>query len=48
MGIDKIHPNSKVPIKKPKNGELTKKEKNKKFRKKRVKLNTPLGDVRFL
>lgn len=40
QGIDKIHANSKVPHKKPKNGELTKKQKkqNKKFRKKRVKI----------
>ena len=40
QGIDKIHTNSRVPHKKPKNGELTKKQKkqNKKFRKKRVKI----------
>jgi len=40
QGIDKIHPKSKVPHKKPKNGELTKKQtkQNKKFRKKRVKI----------
>jgi len=38
LGIDKIHPNSKVPHKKPKNGELTKKQvrQNKGFRGKRV------------
>jgi len=38
QGIDKIHPNSKIPHKKPKNGELTQKQKkqNKQFRKKRV------------
>lgn len=29
QGIDKIHPNSKVPHKKPKTGELTKKQKSK-------------------
>lgn len=40
QGIDKIHENSKVPHKKPKNGELTKKQKrqNKRFRKKRVRI----------
>lgn len=40
QGIDKIHANSKVPHKKPKNGELTKKQKNqnKRFRKKRVRI----------
>lgn len=40
QGIKKIHPNSQTPIKKPKNGELTKKQKkkNKKLRKKRVKI----------
>jgi hypothetical protein len=40
LGIDKIHPNTKIPHKKPKNGELTKKQKkeNKRFRKKRVKI----------
>lgn len=40
QGIDKIHANSKVPHKKPKNGELTKKQKkqNKRFRNKRVKI----------
>ena len=37
QGIDKIHPNSRVPHKKPKTGELTKKQ-NKVFRKKRVKI----------
>lgn len=40
QGIDKIHANSKVPHKKPKNGELTEKQKrkNKLFRKKRVQI----------
>lgn len=40
QGIKKIHPNSQTPIKKPKNGELTKKQKkkNKKLRQKRVKI----------
>ena len=40
QGIDKIHANSKVPHKKPKNEELTKKQKNqnKRFRKKRVRI----------
>ena len=40
QGIDKIHPNSKVPHKKPKNGKLTQKQKkgNNRFRKKRVKI----------
>jgi hypothetical protein len=40
QGIEKIHRNSKIPHKKPKNGELTKKQKkqNKRFRKKRVKI----------
>lgn len=40
LGIDKIHPNSSVPHKKPKNGSLTPKQKkqNKKFRRKRVKI----------
>ncbi len=40
VGIDKNHPNSKVPFKKSKNGELTKKQKkwNKNFRRKRVKI----------
>ena len=40
VGIDKIHPNIKIPHKKPKNGEFTEKQKkeNKKFRKKRVKI----------
>jgi uncharacterized protein (DUF2344 family) len=40
QGIKKVHPNSQTPIKKPKNGELTKKQKkkNKKLRKKRVKI----------
>ena len=40
VGIDKIHENSKVPHRKPKNGELTKNQKkeNKCFRKKRVKI----------
>ena len=40
QGIDKIHPNSRVPHKKPKTGELTKKQKkqNKVFRKKREKI----------
>jgi hypothetical protein len=40
QGIDKIHANSKVPHKKPKNGELTKKQKNqnKRFCKKRVRI----------
>jgi len=39
VGIEKIHPNSKIPHKKPRNGKLTKKQikQNKKFRKKRVK-----------
>lgn len=39
-GINLIHPNSKVPHKKPKNGELTNNQKrqNKRFRKKRVKI----------
>ena len=38
QGIHQIHPNSKIPHKKPKNGELSKKQKkqNKRFRKKRV------------
>ena len=42
LGIDKIHPNIKIPHKKPKNGELTKKQKkaNKRFRKKGLKSNT--------
>ena len=49
QGIDKIHPNSRVPHKKPKTGELTKKQKkqHKVFRKKRVKIEhrklNPLG-----
>lgn len=40
QGIDKIHANSKIPHKKPKNGELTKNQKNqnKRFRKKRVRI----------
>jgi hypothetical protein len=40
VGIHKIHPNSKVPHKKPKSAELTKKQKkqNKRFRRKRVKI----------
>ncbi len=40
QGIDKIHANSKIPHKKPKNGKLTIKQKrqNKRFRKKRVKI----------
>ncbi len=40
QGINNIHANSQVPHKKPKNGELTKKQKtqNKRFRKKRVKI----------
>ena len=40
LGIDKIHANSKVPHKKPKSGELSKKQKkqNKRLRKKRVKI----------
>lgn len=40
VGIEKIHPNSKIPHKKPCNGELTKKQikQNKKFRKKRIKI----------
>ena len=40
QGIDKIHKNSKVPHKKPNNGELTQKQKkeNKRFRKKRVQI----------
>lgn len=40
LGIDKIHEKSKVPHKKPQNGELTKKQKkqNKQFRKKRVRI----------
>ncbi len=44
-GVDKLHPNSQIPHKKPKNGELTagrprKKQKkhNKRFRRKRVKI----------
>ena len=38
QGIKQIHRNSKIPIKKPKGGELTKnqKKKNKRFRRKRV------------
>jgi hypothetical protein len=37
LGIERIHPNSKIPHKKPKNGELTKQQKkeNKRFRKKK-------------
>jgi hypothetical protein len=33
LGTDKIHPNTKIPHKKPKNGEPTKKQKkeNKRF-----------------
>ena len=40
QGIKKIHLNSQTPDKKPKHGELTKKQKkkNKKLRKKRVKI----------
>ena len=40
QGIEKIHSNSKIPIKKPNKGELTKnqKKKNKRFRRKRVKV----------
>lgn len=40
QGIDKIHPNSKIPHKKPKNGKLAKKQKrqNKRFSQKRVKI----------
>jgi hypothetical protein len=39
-GVHKIHENTQIPFKKPKNGELTKKQKkwNKKFRRKRVKV----------
>jgi hypothetical protein len=39
-GINLTHANSKVPHKKPKNGELTnnQKKQNKRFRKKRVKI----------
>jgi hypothetical protein len=41
LGIERIHPNSKIPHKKPKNGELTKQQKkeNKRFRKKESKSN---------
>lgn len=40
VGIEKTHLNSKVPIKKPKGGELGKneKKKNKRFRRQRVKI----------
>lgn len=40
LGIDKIHKNSRVPHKKPKNGELTKKQikQNTSFRQKRVRI----------
>lgn len=40
QGIEKIHKKSRIPHKKPKNGELTKKQKkvNNKLRKKRVRV----------
>lgn len=40
VGIDQLHPRTKVPVKTPKGGELTKNEKkrNKRFRRKRVKV----------
>jgi len=40
VGIDQLHPRTKVPVKNPKGGELTKNEKkrNKRFRRKRVKV----------
>lgn len=40
QGIGKLHANSQIPHKKPKNGEVTKKQKkqNKRFRSKRVKI----------
>lgn len=40
QGIDRLHPKTKIPIKKPRGGELTKSEKrkNKRFRRKRVKV----------
>ena len=40
VGISKIHAKAKTPIKKPRNGELSKKQKqkNKTFRRKRVKV----------
>lgn len=40
QGMGEIHKRSKIPFKKPKNGELTKRQQrwNKKFRKQRVKV----------
>jgi hypothetical protein len=40
QGIQQVHPNSQIPHKKPKNGELSKKQQkqNKRFRRKRVKI----------
>jgi hypothetical protein len=40
QGIEALHPKARVPVKKPKNGELTKNQKrnNKRFRRKRVKV----------
>jgi len=40
LGIAKVHPKTKIPFKTPKGGELTKdqKRKNKRFRRKRVKI----------